>query len=314
MSKPFLFRYTAYDVFPALCGLANFALVVGTFAFYPLLPGWALAASFCAAIFCYCWNVQSISHNFIHNPFFKNDWLNRVFSLIESIAIGVPQTIYFHYHLNHHFGDNDAPGPDGTTKDWGSTYRHGTNGKSEAFWSYCLIGFFRFELGPCFRMIYRNGRRHLILVAVETLVLAAFWLAMLLVNWRYFVFFYLTSYYLGWVLVYAHTYMLHYGARPGNYYANSVSSYHPLYNHVFFYNGYHQEHHWDPKAHWTRMRDVKQEILPHLIANGTKIWRGPHITGFLEDWLRQRNQRPAERASHRSWAAIGDDIQMAVPR
>ena len=284
-------RYTAYDALPALCAAANAALLVGTFVLFPVLPWWAAALCFGAIVFCYCWNVQSISHNFIHNPFFANEWLNRAFSVLESIAIGVPQTIYYHYHMNHHWGDNDAPGPDGTTRDWGSTYRHGKDGKPEAFWKFCLIGYFRFELTPVFRMIGRFGRRHVLLVTAESLALGIFWGGMALWNWRYFLFFYLPSYYLGWVLVYAHTYMLHYGARPGNYYANSVSSYHRLYNLLFFFNGYHQEHHWDPKAHWTRMDEVRAEILPEMIANETRVLRGPHITGFLEEWL-QRRRKP----------------------
>jgi fatty acid desaturase len=289
-----LFQYTSYDAIPSLCAVANVALLVGTFLGFHVLPAWALAASFSAIVFCYCWNVQSISHNFIHNAFFTSVWLNRVFSVLESIAIGIPQTIYHHYHLNHHFGDNDAQGPDGTTKDWGSTYRHGSNGKPEPLWSYCLIGFFRFELSPCFRMILRNGRKHVLLLLAESLALGAFWLAMLFRDWRYFLFFYMPSYYLGWVLIYAHTYFLHYGAEPGNLYANSVSSYEPAYNRIFFNNGYHQEHHWDPKAHWTRMKTVRRDILPQMIANRTRILRGPHITVLLEDWLMRK---PAQSTS-----------------
>ena len=293
-----LFRYSVYDAIPALCAILHTALLVGTFALFHHLPVWLLGLAFCVIVFNYCWNVQSISHNFIHNPFFTSAWLNRAFSLLESVAIGVPQTIYHHYHLNHHWGDNDAKGPDGTTKDWGSTYRHGKGNDPEPFWSYCLIGFFRFELGPCFRMIRRNGRKHMSLLAAESLVLGSFWLAMLIVDWRYLVCFYLPSYYLGWVLTYAHTYLLHYGAQPGNYYANSVSSYHRLYNWIFFNNGYHQEHHWDPKAHWTVMPRVKQEILPHLVAHRTRILRGPHITLFVEEWLqRRRAQRAAGRGA-----------------
>jgi fatty acid desaturase len=254
------------------------ACLAATFVFFHTLPVWALALAFAAIVFNYCWNVQSISHNFIHNAFFTNVWLNRAFSVLESVAIGIPQTIYYHYHLNHHWGDNDARGPDGTTKDWGSTYRHGKGNAPEPFWSYCLIGFFRFELGPCFRMIRRCG---------------AFWLTLLLVDWRYLLFCYLPSYYLGWVLIYAHTYVLHYGAQPGNHYANSVSSYHRLYNRIFFNNGYHQEHHWDPKAHWTRMPEVKAEILPHMVANRTRVLRGPHLTLFVEEWLDGRRQTAA---------------------
>jgi fatty acid desaturase len=289
-ARPEVFRYSGYDALPALCAVGNVALLLGSFLAFDVLPGWAVAVLFAAVAVCYCWNVQSISHNFIHNPFFVRERMNRLFGVLESVAMGIPQTIYHHYHLNHHYGDNDAPGPDGTTKDWGSTYRHGKGGKPESFWGYCLIGFFRFELGPCFRMIFRHGRRHVVPLLLESLALGCFWLTLLLVNWRYFVYFYLPSYYAGWVLVYAHTYCLHYGARPGNYYANSVSSYHRLYNLWFFNNGYHQEHHWDPKAHWTRMEQVRREILPQMIANETKVLHGPHITVFLEDWLKSRNK------------------------
>jgi fatty acid desaturase len=301
-TRRLVFRYTPFDVLLVLGSVGTFALLVCSLLWFHSLPAWAVAVAFAGLVFCYCWNVQSISHNFIHNPFFTSDWLNRAFSVLETLVMGVPQTIYHHYHLNHHFGDNDAPGPDGTTKDWGSTYRHGKNGQPEAFWSYCLIGFFRFELGPCFRMIGRWGRKHVILVTVESLALAAMWLGMFLVDWRYFVAFYLPSYYLGWVLTYAHTYALHYNAKPGNYYANSVSSYHRLYNWVFFNNGYHQEHHWDPKAHWTRMGEVHHEILPQMIANGTRVIRGPHITVFLEDWL-NRKQATRNSDSHTARAA-----------
>jgi fatty acid desaturase len=288
-----IFRYTRFDLLPVLCAAGHLALLLGSWLAFPILPTWVLGMAFCTLIFCYCWNVQSISHNFIHNPFFTNEWLNRGFSVLESIAMGIPQTIYYHYHMNHHWGDNDAKGPNGTTRDWGSTYRHGKGDQPEAFWKYCFIGFFRFELAPCLRMILRHGPRHIVLLLVESLVLGAFWLALLLVNWRFFLFIYVPSYYLGWVLIYAHTYFLHYGARPGDYYANSVSSYHRLYNWLFFNNGFHQEHHWDPKAHWTRMRQVREEIRPQMRIHGTRILRGPHITVFLEDWLTQREMRAA---------------------
>ena len=131
------------------------------------------------------------------------------------------------------------------------------------------------------------------LIAALTLILLA--------GGGYFVFFYLTSYYFGWVLSYAEGYMEHYGCQPGNPYANSVSSYNRLYNRLWFNNGYHQEHHWDPKCHWTEMPRLHEKIRHHLVLNHTRVLRGPHITGFIEDWLagREPGQGPAPAAEGR---------------
>lgn len=142
------------------------------------------------------------------------------------------------------------------------------------------------------RTVGRHGRGHIFQLVIETTALGAFWLAMLIVDWHYFVFYYLTSYYLGWVLSYAEGYLEHYGCEPGNQYANSVSSYNGVYNLFWFNNGYHQEHHWDPKVHWTQMRRLRDEIKDQLAANGTRILRGPHITAFFEDWLAGKSPPP----------------------
>ena len=141
------------------------------------------------------------------------------------------------------------------------------------------------------------------------MVLAAFWVTMALVNWRYFVFFYLPSYYLGWVLSYAEGYLEHYGGQPGNPYANSVSSYHRLYNLLWFNNGYHQEHHWDPKVHWTRMKELHQQIEPQMAANRTRIL-GPHITGFLEEWFNERHRRSSSQSDGRDTPATCEALRV----
>jgi fatty acid desaturase len=284
-AKPVFFRYSPYDAIVVFCGLLNVAFLLWTFLAFPTLSWWATGISFVVLTWAYCWNLQCISHNFIHNPFFTNVWLNRLFGVLETLCIGMPHQLYHHYHLNHHAGDNDAKGPDGTTRDWSSIYRYGEGNAPEPFWKYCLISFFRVEITPVIRVCIRHGRTHVLQTIAETIVLAAFWLTMLAVNWRYFVYFYLPSFYLGWLLSYAEGYLEHYGAQPGNPFANSVSSYHGLYNLLWFNNGYHQEHHWDPKMHWTRMKQLSERIRPYMEANGTRILRGPHMTGLLEEYL-----------------------------
>jgi fatty acid desaturase len=278
------FRSSAYDAVPALCGVGIVALIVWTFLAFDRLPWWVLVPAFIAVAYSYLWNLQCISHNFIHNPFFTNVWLNRAYSVLETLAIGVPHVLYHHYHMNHHWGDNDRKGPDGTTRDWSSIYRHSKDDKPEPFWRYCLVSFFRVETAPVVRTAARH--HHLPQLVVESVVLVGFWAVLAVVNWRYLVFFYLPSYYLGWVLSYAEGYLEHYGAQPGNPFANSVSSYHRLYNLLWFNNGYHQEHHWDPKVHWTRMHELHHQIKRQLDANQTRTLRWPHMTAMLEDWLK----------------------------
>jgi len=285
------------DAVLALSTLGIVALLLTTFLCFENLSWWVLGLAFVVIAWSYCWNLQCIAHNFIHNPFFNSSWLNRGFSVLNSIALGVPQIIYHHYHLNHHWGDNDAKGPDGTTRDWSSIYRHGPSDQPEAFWKYCLVSFFRVELGPVVRTVARHGRGQVTLLLIETAVLFAFWAAMALVNWRYLVLFYLPSYYLGWALSYAEGYLEHYGCKPGNPFANSVSSYHNLYNLVWFNNGYHQEHHWDPKCHWTQMKELHARIKPQLDANGTRTLRGPHLTALLEDWFNNHGDHAQARVA-----------------
>lgn len=296
-AKPGFFRYSPCDAIVALGGLLNVALLLWTFLAFPSLPWWALIASFVVLTWAYCWNLQCISHNFIHNPFFTNVWLNRLFGVLETLCIGMPHQLYHHYHLNHHAGDNDAKGPDGTTRDWSSIYRYGRGDAPEAFWRYCLFSFFRVEITPVIRVCIRHGWAHVWQTIVETLALAALWVTMLAVNWRYFVFFYLPSFFLGWVLSYAEGYLEHYDAEPGNPFANSVSSHNWLYNLLWFNNGYHQEHHWDPKMHWTCMKELSARIRPQMEANHTRILRGPHMTGFLEDFFRWTTRQHPRRTS-----------------
>jgi fatty acid desaturase len=302
-----LFRYSRWDALLALSGAAIVALLFGSFVLFDDLPWWAIGLAFIAAAWSYCWNLQCISHNFIHNPFFTNVWLNRAFGVLETLALGVPHLLYHHYHMNHHWGDNDIKGSNGTTKDWSSIYRHSKDDEPEPFWRYVLLSFWRVEVGPVLGVVKNHGLEHIVQLAVETAALGAFWIVMVAVNWRFFLLFYLPSYYIGWMLSYAEGYLEHYDAQPGNPYANSVSSYHRAYNLLWFNNGYHQEHHWDPKMHWTLMRRLHEQIKDRLKANGTRILRGPHLTAFFEEWIDRWAEQSVE-------SAQGNKISKADPK
>src|SRR5438270_599442 len=137
-AKRSFFRYSTHDVIPALGGLGHLAFLLATFLAFPWLSWWLVVPAFLTYSLLICWNLQCISHNFIHNPFFSNRLLNRLFGVLETLAIGMPHQLYHHYHLNHHAGDNDTKGPDGTTRDWSSIYRYSSTDEPEPFWRYCL--------------------------------------------------------------------------------------------------------------------------------------------------------------------------------
>jgi hypothetical protein len=50
------------------------------------------------------WNANTISHNFIHRPFFRSPGLNRMFSAALSLLLGIPQMLWRDRHLAHHAG------------------------------------------------------------------------------------------------------------------------------------------------------------------------------------------------------------------
>jgi hypothetical protein len=54
------------------------------------------------------WNSNTISHHFLHLPFFRSRAVNRLFSLYLTVLLGIPQSLWRDRHLAHHRG-SDIP-------------------------------------------------------------------------------------------------------------------------------------------------------------------------------------------------------------
>jgi hypothetical protein len=50
------------------------------------------------------WNSNTISHNFIHRPFFRGRSANALFAAGLSLLLGIPQSLWRSRHLAHHAG------------------------------------------------------------------------------------------------------------------------------------------------------------------------------------------------------------------
>jgi fatty acid desaturase len=81
-----LFAQTRWDAIPALAGLFHLSYFFGLFFLFPHMPLWVmLILGFVYSLMINA-NINGVSHNFIHNPFFRSELLNRFFGVVESIA------------------------------------------------------------------------------------------------------------------------------------------------------------------------------------------------------------------------------------
>lgn len=277
-----IFRYSAWDAVPAILVYAHLAALVAFFVAWPQLSWTARLAGAGLYAFAIGWNQDSVSHNFIHNPFFTSRLMNRITEFALTLENGVPQTMYAYVHMRHHAGNSDRPDATGQTRDPISIYRHGVDGKAEPMLAYVFMSFWRDD--DPFAVAREIGakrpaeaRRAL----QEFWVMVAVYAALLAIRWE-FVLVLAPFYYLGQSLSFLIAYYEHLGANPENPAATGVSTYEPVYNLAFLNNGYHAEHHYRPKQHWTRMAALRREMAADGAASEVKVIGPAHFLGFLD--------------------------------
>ena len=90
-----LFAYTRWDAIPVVAGFLHLVYYFALFwLFQHHAPLWVMLILGLIYSVSISWNINGISHNFLHNPYFKSHFLNRIFSLTESLAMGFSQTFY----------------------------------------------------------------------------------------------------------------------------------------------------------------------------------------------------------------------------
>ena len=276
-----LFAYTRWDTIPVLAGFFHLAYFVGLYFLFPHAPLWVMLVLGLLYSLMINANINGISHNFIHNPYFRSPLLNRLFAVVESVACCFSQTYYDVVHTQHHKGNSDRKDEHGETTDWISIYRHGHDHEAENVWSYTFLSFFRDNPAAISRELKKRGSEEVrwgnaeLAVFITTLATMAFF------NWRFIVYF-LPFMYLGHCFSYLNGYYRHFGGDPDQPIAWGVSAYGRVYNWLFFNNGYHAEHHFRPKVHWTRMHALFEQIQGAQREAGVRVLSTPHMLGFLD--------------------------------
>jgi hypothetical protein len=82
-------RYSNCDAIFVLLAIVHGAVLLA----FPIMPVVALGL---------WWNSNTISHNFIHKPFFRSRLANALFSFYLTAILGIPQSIWKARHLAHH--------------------------------------------------------------------------------------------------------------------------------------------------------------------------------------------------------------------
>jgi fatty acid desaturase len=275
-----MFKHSWRDAVPAGTTVLQAALTFFIASHWSSLGAGELLALVPLGVFLAWYNPIIASHNFLHTPFFRWHNLNRVYAALNSVNLGLPQILYRFHHLNHHAHTNDRPGADGRTRDLGSTYAHGRGGQHEHVLRYCALALFRPGTTEAWKTAVRKGQGgqlafELSVCIAGIAVLAWLSPAFLLAYW-------LPVFYVGWFLAHMENYYEHVGAKPHDRYTNSVSYYGRLYNALLCNEGYHQEHHLRPQAHWTERPRVRTELGAALDRPGRFVAKLPPLLGFLE--------------------------------
>ncbi|SRR6266567_2262856 len=137
-----IFAHTRWDALPVAAALLHCVYFFGMFYLFPRVPLWVMIILGFIYSVSISWNINGVSHNFIHNPYFRWPLFNRLFSILESMTVGFSQIFYECIHMQHHKGNADRPGKHGETVDWISIYKHGHEGEAEHPFKYTFFVFF----------------------------------------------------------------------------------------------------------------------------------------------------------------------------
>ncbi len=141
------FAYTPWDALPAIAGVLNAVFVVlfyMAFAYWHA-PWWVLICMGFTFSVSIGWNINSVCHNFIHNPFFVSPpaqpRCSASCSRSRSVFRRSPMTPSTPGIIA---ATATSPDDNGDTIDWVSIYRHShDHDDAESVWTYTFLSYLR---------------------------------------------------------------------------------------------------------------------------------------------------------------------------
>jgi fatty acid desaturase len=256
--QPALFRHSEDRrsvVFVALYGVLATTGWLFTPKSLPLLVLWVVVTAVSS------WLVAVITHNTIHSPVFHNRTLNRLFQIWLSLSYGFPVSEFLPGHnLSHHKFTQKGADLMRTTR-----VRFGWN----------LLNAVAFVPVVAFSVTFANvefaskmGKAKptwLRQLRIETSIVWAVKIALLLVDWRKALLFVVIPHVFAVWGITAVNFVQHDGCDEDDPYNHSRNFVGKAFNWLTFNNGFHGMHHMQPGLHWTKLQQAHAEHLHPFI-------------------------------------------------
>jgi beta-carotene hydroxylase len=229
-------------------------------AIQPIIYLWSLFMAVSVAI---------IAHNHNHVPMWRSRFLNILTDYWLTLFYGFPAFVWIPTHnKNHHFLNNKQG-------DYTITYRISEKNNLFTLLTYPTISSY-FQQKPIANYV-RNLRRSnppkFYLAVSQYLVLALYYLAAIVWNWKKAVLFIVIPHQVSLFSVLIFNYVQHVHTDEESAY-NHARNFTGLINLALFNNGYHTIHHEAPGIHWSETPAAQKEIQ-HLIdpaLNERSFW------------------------------------------
>lgn len=201
------------------------------------------------------------THNTIHAPVFRSRPLNRIFQVVLTLTYGHPVSAFVPGHnLSHHKHTQTARDVMRTSK--------------VRFKIHLLnVLLFMVAVGPAvmkgernyFKAMSKRAPKWYRQMWIERAVLWAFYIGLLILDWRKFLLFVLIPHqYAAWGIITINM-IQHDGCDARSEYNHSRNFVGKLVNFFTFNNGYHSIHHKQPGLHWSLLPEAHaKEFSPHI--------------------------------------------------
>lgn len=213
-----------------------------------------------------------INHNHIHTPFFRAPTLNRIFSILISVAAGLSSKFLTVAHnYNHHIVTN-------TEEDWCHEANAGRGPGIVRMIRYILVTWARMMKARSLKegapLLPRRFKEQEIL---EHVFIALFVVTCLVINPSAFVMIILPAWWVAAAFITLTNLIQHEGCDPESEFAHSRNLVGKLGNWLLFNAGLHTAHHNRPTAHWTELPALHQQINDKIPSGLNE----PTLSGYV---------------------------------